>query len=222
MQPYPPVIKTRTGRPPHESTTPMPENRKPTDCRPPGRRSQGPGEPAVPHWPFEALPTTVCHPRPTSERLRTLGACGRSPDAPSSLWWTLEPCPRSTTSGSRTCDATFEDTPFRTPLKFGGRVVDGSQVANVAVTVETADGRRAVGEGSMPLGNVWGWPSPNVAPTDAAEAVPKAGSIGRGLARLVPRRRPPARPGESIWSTRSNRSRPRWSPNSASRSRCPN
>ncbi len=65
----------------------------------------------------------------------------------------------------------FEDTPFRTPLKFGGRVVDGSQVVHVSVTVETADGRRADGNGAMPLGNVWGWPTANVAPVDAAEAV---------------------------------------------------
>jgi len=77
----------------------------------------------------------------------------------------------------------FEDTPFRTPLKFGGRVVDGSQIVNVAVTVEAADGRRAVGEGSMPLGNVWGWPSPDVVPADAAEAVRRlATSASRWLA----------------------------------------
>src|SRR5690349_3237583 len=67
------------------------------------------------------------------------------------------------------CDV--EDTPFRTPLKFGGRVVDGSQVVHVSATVETADGRRAVGHGSMPLGNVWGWPTSRVSSEDTAEAV---------------------------------------------------
>ena len=65
----------------------------------------------------------------------------------------------------------FEETPFRTPLKFGGRVVAESQVTHVAVAVETADGRRAEGKGAMPLGNVWGWPSNRVAADDAAEAV---------------------------------------------------
>jgi L-alanine-DL-glutamate epimerase-like enolase superfamily enzyme len=53
----------------------------------------------------------------------------------------------------------LEDTPFRTPLKFGGRVVDGSKVLNVYATVETRAGRRAEGHGAMPVGNVWGWPT---------------------------------------------------------------
>jgi L-alanine-DL-glutamate epimerase-like enolase superfamily enzyme len=79
--------------------------------------------------------------------------------------------PQATDVRVKDVSCELEDTPFRAPLKFGGRVVDGSQVVNVSVTVETADGRRAVGLGSMPLGNVWGWPSPAVAPDDAAEAV---------------------------------------------------
>jgi L-alanine-DL-glutamate epimerase-like enolase superfamily enzyme len=53
----------------------------------------------------------------------------------------------------------LEPIPFRTPLKFGGRVVDRSQLINVAVTVERRDGGRATGHGSMPVGNVWAWPS---------------------------------------------------------------
>jgi L-alanine-DL-glutamate epimerase-like enolase superfamily enzyme len=64
----------------------------------------------------------------------------------------------------------FEPTPYRAPLKFGGRIVDSSQNINVSVTVETGDGRRATGFGSMPIGNVWGWPSKVVEPTDTAEA----------------------------------------------------
>src|SRR3954468_11915708 len=67
------------------------------------------------------------------------------------------------------CD--FEDTPFRAPLKFGGRIVDGSQLVHVAATVETADGRRAGGNGGMPLGNVWGGPTSRVSSEDTAEAV---------------------------------------------------
>lgn len=65
----------------------------------------------------------------------------------------------------------FEETPFRAPLKFGGRVVDRSQVINVTATVETAAGARASGAGSMPLGNVWGWPAKSVEPDQSAEAV---------------------------------------------------
>ena len=80
----------------------------------------------------------------------------------------------------------YEDTPFRTPLKFGGRVVDGSQVVNVTVTVETASGRRATGFGSMPLGNVWGWPSAAVEPAQSAEAVRQTAAAGVRAAAALP------------------------------------
>ncbi|MEX0818677.1 MAG: hypothetical protein WD070_03760, partial [Pirellulaceae bacterium] len=48
---------------------------------------------------------------------------------------------------------------YRTPIKFGGRVVMDAVLFNVTVDVETADGRRGQGFGSMPMGNVWAWPS---------------------------------------------------------------
>jgi L-alanine-DL-glutamate epimerase-like enolase superfamily enzyme len=67
------------------------------------------------------------------------------------------------------CD--LEETPFRMPLKFGGRVVDGSKVINVHATVETLAGRRAEGHGAMPVGNVWGWPTTRIEPTLTEQAV---------------------------------------------------
>jgi L-alanine-DL-glutamate epimerase-like enolase superfamily enzyme len=48
---------------------------------------------------------------------------------------------------------------YRTPIKFGGRVVTEAVLLNVTVDVETRDGRRGTGFGSMPLGNAWAWPS---------------------------------------------------------------
>ncbi|MCO6457844.1 MAG: mandelate racemase/muconate lactonizing enzyme family protein [Pirellulaceae bacterium] len=48
---------------------------------------------------------------------------------------------------------------YRTPIKFGGRVVNDAVLLDVAVDVETRDGRRGSGRGSMPLGNAWSWPS---------------------------------------------------------------
>ena len=51
---------------------------------------------------------------------------------------------------------------YRTPIKFGGRVVDDAVLLDVTVEVETRDGRRGTGFGSMPMGNVWAWPSGNV------------------------------------------------------------
>lgn len=52
---------------------------------------------------------------------------------------------------------------YRAPIKFGGRVVTDCLLLDVDCTVETVDGRRALGHGSMPLGNAWAWPSQVVA-----------------------------------------------------------
>ena len=51
------------------------------------------------------------------------------------------------------------DIRYRAPIKFGGRVVTDATLLEVEVEVETRDGRRGVGNGSMPMGNVWAWPS---------------------------------------------------------------
>jgi L-alanine-DL-glutamate epimerase-like enolase superfamily enzyme len=48
---------------------------------------------------------------------------------------------------------------YRSPIKFGGRVVIDAVILNVQLDVETRDGRRGRGMGSMPMGNVWAWPS---------------------------------------------------------------
>lgn len=48
---------------------------------------------------------------------------------------------------------------YRTPIKFGGRVVTDAVLVNVWAEVETGDGRRGRGFGSMPMGNAWAWPS---------------------------------------------------------------
>jgi L-alanine-DL-glutamate epimerase-like enolase superfamily enzyme len=53
----------------------------------------------------------------------------------------------------------FEDFRYRTPMKFGGREVDRVTMLHVEVAVRTRDGRRATGAASMPLGNVWAYPS---------------------------------------------------------------
>lgn len=48
---------------------------------------------------------------------------------------------------------------YRTPIKFGGTVVDRVTLLNVKVRVSDRSGRTATGFGSMPLGNVWSYPS---------------------------------------------------------------
>src|SRR5262249_53900637 len=53
----------------------------------------------------------------------------------------------------------YEEFLYRAPYKFGGVPVDRATILNVNVTVRTRDGRTAKGFGSMPLGNVWSFPS---------------------------------------------------------------
>jgi L-alanine-DL-glutamate epimerase-like enolase superfamily enzyme len=53
----------------------------------------------------------------------------------------------------------FTDYRYRTPLKFGGKATDRVTVLDVLVRVRTRDGKVAHGLGSMPLGNVWSFPS---------------------------------------------------------------
>lgn len=65
----------------------------------------------------------------------------------------------------------FEPVLFRAPLKFGGRIIEHADLINVEVTVESRSGGRARGLGSMPVGNVWAWPSQTVTPEQSAEAM---------------------------------------------------
>ena len=60
---------------------------------------------------------------------------------------------------------------YRTPIKFGGRVVLDAVLVNVTVAVETPGGQRASGFGSMPMGNVWAWPSARVTTEQSLQAM---------------------------------------------------
>lgn len=53
----------------------------------------------------------------------------------------------------------FEDIRYRAPYKFGGVAVDRATLLNVHCRVRTRSGKVAKGFGSMPLGNVWAFPS---------------------------------------------------------------
>lgn len=52
-----------------------------------------------------------------------------------------------------------ENYAYRTPIKFGGSVVDRVTLLNVRLRARNRAGREVEGFGSMPLGNVWSWPS---------------------------------------------------------------
>lgn len=71
---------------------------------------------------------------------------------------------------------------YRTPMKFGGRVVVDVTLLNVQVEVETRDGRRGRGFGSMPLGNAWGWPSQVV---DGQQTLAAMEELGGRLVQLA-------------------------------------
>lgn len=53
----------------------------------------------------------------------------------------------------------YEDFLYRTPIKFGGVACDRVTILNVECHVRTRAGKSARGFGSMPLGNVWAFPS---------------------------------------------------------------
>ena len=55
-----------------------------------------------------------------------------------------------------------EDHAYRTPIKFGGVALDRATILNAEVVIEGADGKRATGFGSMPMGNVWSFPTRNL------------------------------------------------------------
>lgn len=79
-----------------------------------------------------------------------------------------------------------EPLPFRAPLKFGGRVVSHTDIINVTARVRNGAGREAEGMGSMPLGNVWAWPSQSVDTEQSAEAIRRlAKTVGAAAGNLT-------------------------------------
>ncbi|MCA9080930.1 MAG: hypothetical protein KDA58_10255 [Planctomycetaceae bacterium] len=79
--------------------------------------------------------------------------------------------PRTTDIRVVDINISYEDHPFRTPLKFGGRVMDKHRLVNVEVTVENKAKQHAVGFGSMPVGQVWAWPSATLTPDETSAAM---------------------------------------------------
>lgn len=75
---------------------------------------------------------------------------------------------------------------YRAPMKFGGRVVTDVVLLHVTAEVETRGGRRGKGFGSMPLGNVWAWPSQEVTGESTLEAMIEFGRRAVGEANQYP------------------------------------
>src|SRR6266508_2011794 len=71
----------------------------------------------------------------------------------------MSTAPRPTDVRIEAVEHGFEDFLYRTPIKFGGVALDRCTLLNVHCTVRTVAGAIARGFGSMPLGNVWSFPS---------------------------------------------------------------
>jgi len=65
----------------------------------------------------------------------------------------------------------YEDFTYRAPLKFGGAIVDRVTLLNVHAVVRTGAGRTAKGFGSMPMGNIWAFPSHTLGYADTLNAM---------------------------------------------------
>jgi L-alanine-DL-glutamate epimerase-like enolase superfamily enzyme len=66
---------------------------------------------------------------------------------------------RSSDVKVREVEVVKERVAYRSPLKFGGVPTTHATIVTVRLRVEGLGGRSAWGSGSMPLGNVWSWPS---------------------------------------------------------------
>jgi L-alanine-DL-glutamate epimerase-like enolase superfamily enzyme len=76
----------------------------------------------------------------------------------------------------------YEEYRYRSPIKFGGVALDRVTLLNVHCRVRTLAGKSAAGFGSMPLGNVWAFPSKSL-PYDKTLATMKM--VAERIATLV-------------------------------------
>lgn len=78
---------------------------------------------------------------------------------------------------------------YRSPMKFGGRVVEDVVVYHVETTIENRQGQQATGHGSMTMGNIWAWPTTRI-PADRTlqimlELADQIVDAARGLGRFA-------------------------------------
>ncbi|MCS7023971.1 MAG: hypothetical protein NZV14_04175 [Bryobacteraceae bacterium] len=77
----------------------------------------------------------------------------------------------------------YEDYLYRTPIKFGGTVVDRVTLLNVHCVVKNKAGKTAKGFGSMPMGNVWSFPSRRMSYDETLAAMKALASRILGIVR---------------------------------------
>lgn len=67
----------------------------------------------------------------------------------------------------------FEEFQYRAPYMFGGRKVDRVTLLNATVQLQGGNGTTAKGFGSMPMGNMWAWPSKTLSYEQTLDAMKK-------------------------------------------------
>src|SRR5439155_22117816 len=99
--------------------------------------------------------------------------------------------PRATDIRIEDISFSYEEFIYRTPIKFGGIALDRATNLNVTCVVRSVNGRVAKGFGSMPLGNVWSFPSRRLS-YDATLGAMKA--LAERIARITGHFKEPAHP----------------------------
>jgi L-alanine-DL-glutamate epimerase-like enolase superfamily enzyme len=79
--------------------------------------------------------------------------------------------PPSTDAHIDEVQESFQDYRYRAPYKFGGKEVDRVTLLNVHCRISTKAGKSASGFASMPLGNVWSFPAPDIPYETTLEAM---------------------------------------------------
>ena len=74
-------------------------------------------------------------------------------------------------------DFSTQDFAYRTPIKFGGTAVDKATLLTASILARLPDGKSATGWGSMPLGNVWSFPSKSLSYPQTLEAIRLCGAL---------------------------------------------
>ncbi len=101
----------------------------------------------------------------------------------------------------------YEDFRYRSPIKFGGVALDRVTILNVNMVVEDRRGKKSKGFGSMPLGNVWAWPTRAMTYDQTLEAMREFAEISRQVYLGTQELRPPyryyAHPGAELVGSRS-------------------
>lgn len=91
----------------------------------------------------------------------------------------------------------YEDFSYRTPIKFGGVVLDRVTLLNVHCVVALRSGKTAKGFGSMPLGNIWSFPSKTMPYETTLEAMK---ALAEQVARITGSYRESGHPVDINWA----------------------